>query len=103
MTRPREPTPPRETARHGETARPIRVVIVDDSNLMRHLLRFALSAEDGVEIVGTARDPYEAREVIKATNPDVITLDIEMPKMDGIEFLGRLMRLRPAGEHGGDE
>jgi two-component system chemotaxis response regulator CheB len=78
-----------------DMARLIRVVIVDDSNLMRQLLTAALSRDDAIEIVGSARDPYEARQIIKATNPDVITLDIEMPKMDGLSFLEKIMTLRP--------
>ncbi len=73
----------------------IRVVIVDDSNFMRRLLAAALSRDHAIEIVGAARDPYEARQVIKDTNPDVITLDIEMPKMDGLSFLEKIMTLRP--------
>jgi len=75
--------------------RPIRVVIVDDSNLMRQMLTAALSRDAGIEIVGAAADPYEAREIIKKTNPDVVTLDIEMPKMDGLSFLEKIMTLRP--------
>jgi two-component system chemotaxis response regulator CheB len=75
--------------------RPIRVVIVDDSNLMRQMLKAALSRDAGIEIVGAAADPLEARTIIKTTNPDVITLDIEMPKMDGLSFLEKLMTLRP--------
>ena len=75
--------------------RPIRVVIVDDSNLMRQMLTAALSRDHGIEIVGTAADPFEAREIIKVSNPDVITLDIEMPKMDGLSFLEKIMTLRP--------
>lgn len=76
-------------------ARAIRVVVVDDSSLMREMLREILGAEPGIEVVGTARDPYEARELIKATNPDVITLDVEMPRMDGLSFLEKIMTLRP--------
>ncbi len=75
--------------------RPIRVVIVDDSNLMRQMLTATLSKDLGIEIVGTAADPFEAREIIKSTNPDVLTLDIEMPKMDGLSFLEKIMTLRP--------
>ena len=75
--------------------RPIRVVIVDDSNLMRQMLTAALSRDNGIEIVGTAADPFEAREIIKTVRPDVITLDIEMPKMDGLSFLEKIMTLRP--------
>ena len=76
-------------------ARPIRVVIVDDSNLMRRMLTAALSKDHSIEIVGTAAVPFEAREIIKVSNPDVITLDIEMPKMDGLAFLEKIMTLRP--------
>ena len=76
-------------------AKLVRVVIVDDSNLMRRLLTAALSRDHDIEIVGSACDPYEARQVIKDTNPDVITLDIEMPRMDGLSFLEKIMTLRP--------
>ncbi|MBP2313714.1 protein-glutamate methylesterase/protein-glutamine glutaminase [Azospirillum soli] len=75
--------------------RPIRVVIVDDSSLMREMLKSIISQEPGIEVAGVARDPYEAREVIKQTNPDVITLDVEMPRMDGLSFLEKIMTLRP--------
>jgi two-component system chemotaxis response regulator CheB len=73
----------------------IRVVVVDDSALVRSLLAEIINRQQDMECVGTANDPLIAREMIRELNPDVITLDIEMPKMDGIEFLGRLMRLRP--------
>lgn len=73
----------------------IRVVVVDDSALVRSLLAEIINRESDMECVGTANDPLIAREMIRELNPDVLTLDIEMPKMDGIEFLGRLMRLRP--------
>ncbi len=73
----------------------IKVVIVDDSALIRRLLTEMLGADPDIEVVGTAPDPYVARDRIKALNPDVITLDIEMPRMDGITFLQNLMRLRP--------
>ena len=72
-----------------------RVVVVDDSALVRSLLAEIINREKDMECVGAANDPFIAREMIRELNPDVITLDIEMPKMDGIEFLGRLMRLRP--------
>ena len=74
---------------------PIRVLIVDDSALVRDMLSAALSTCDDVEVVGTANDPYQARTLIKQLNADVLTLDVEMPKMDGIAFLQNLMRLRP--------
>ena len=73
----------------------IRVVVVDDSALVRGLLAEIINRQRDMECVGTANDPLIAREMIRELNPDVITLDIEMPRMDGIEFLGRLMRLRP--------
>lgn len=72
-----------------------RVVVVDDSALVRTLLAEIVNRQPDMECVGTASDPYAARETIRNTNPDVITLDVEMPKMDGIDFLGKLMRLRP--------
>lgn len=74
---------------------PIRVLIVDDSALIRQLLTKMLSSDPGIQVVDTASDPLIAREKIKALNPDVITLDIEMPRMDGIEFLRKIMTLRP--------
>lgn len=73
----------------------IRVLNVDDSALMRQVLAQLLSKDPGLEVVGSAPDPYIAREKIKALNPDVITLDVEMPKMDGLTFLEKLMRGRP--------
>lgn len=73
----------------------IRVLIVDDSALMRQLIREILESDPEIEVVGTAGDPYAAREKILALNPDVITLDVEMPKMDGITFLEKLMAGRP--------
>jgi two-component system chemotaxis response regulator CheB len=74
---------------------PIRLLIVDDSALVRKLLTEMLGRDRDIEIVGTAADPYAAREKIKQLNPDVITLDVEMPRMDGLTFLENLMRLRP--------
>ncbi len=73
----------------------IRVLIVDDSALVRKLLTEMLRSDPGIEVVGAAADPYAAREKIKQLNPHVITLDVEMPRMDGITFLENLMRLRP--------
>ena len=75
--------------------KPVRVLIVDDSALIRQLLTALLSADPEIEVVGTAGDPYIARERIKALNPDVITLDVEMPRMDGVTFLRKIMALRP--------
>ncbi len=74
---------------------PYRVLIVDDSALMRKLLTELLSQSPDLEVVGTAMDPYDARDRIKALRPDVITLDVEMPRMDGLTFLRNLMRLFP--------
>jgi two-component system, chemotaxis family, protein-glutamate methylesterase/glutaminase len=74
---------------------PARVLIVDDSALIRQLLTEILGRDGNIEVVGTAPDPFVARDMIKALNPDVITLDIEMPRMDGLAFLERLMALRP--------
>lgn len=73
----------------------IKVLIVDDSALVRQILSHMLSRESDIEVVGTAPDPLIARERIKELNPDVLTLDIEMPRMDGLEFLEKLMRLHP--------
>lgn len=81
----------------GGTRRPgvIRVLVVDDSALVRRILSEALSRHDDIEVVGTATDPYVARERIVQLRPDVITLDIEMPRMDGLSFLTKLMRHFP--------
>lgn len=73
----------------------IKVLVIDDSPLIRGLLTEILSNTQDIEVVGSAEDPYDAREKIKKLNPDVLTLDIEMPKMNGITFLKNLMRLRP--------
>ena len=73
----------------------IRTIVVDDSALMRQMLTQMLDEAPDIEVVDTAHDPYDAREKIKARNPDVITLDVEMPRMDGITFLRNIMRLRP--------
>ena len=73
----------------------IRVLIVDDSELIRVFLNEILSSDSAIEVVGLADDPYDARDKIKLLAPDVITLDIEMPRMDGITFLSNIMRLRP--------
>jgi two-component system chemotaxis response regulator CheB len=73
----------------------IRVLVVDDSATMRSLISAALNRDPDIEVVGGAGDPFEARGMIKALNPDVVTLDIEMPNMNGIEFLEKIMRLRP--------
>lgn len=71
------------------------VLVVDDSATMRGLIGAALKRDPEIEVLGFANDPIEAREQIKKLNPDVVTLDIEMPKMNGLEFLEKIMRLRP--------
>ena len=76
-------------------ARPVRVLVVDDSALIRQLIAGILEADPGIRVVGTAADPYIARQKIKQLDPDVLTLDVEMPRMDGLTFLRNLMRLRP--------
>jgi two-component system chemotaxis response regulator CheB len=73
----------------------IRVLVVDDSAVVRRVLSDALSIAPGIEVVGTAVDPYAAREKIAALRPDVLTLDIEMPRMDGLTFLEKLMAAHP--------
>src|SRR5262245_9141163 len=78
-----------------KTERRIRVLIVDDSAVMRRLLSDGLSGDPGLEVVGTAADPYIARDKIQRLRPDVLTLDVEMPRMDGLTFLAKLMRTTP--------
>ncbi len=73
----------------------IKVLIVDDSALIRGVMKEIVNSQPDMEVVGVAPDPLAARDLIKQTNPDVLTLDVEMPKMDGLDFLERLMRLRP--------
>lgn len=73
----------------------IKVLVIDDSALIRSLLSEIINKQPDMEVVGTAPDPLVAREKIKALNPDVLTLDVEMPRMDGLAFLEKLMRLRP--------
>lgn len=73
----------------------IRVLVVDDSALVRQVLSQGLSADPGIEVVGTASDPYVARDMIVRRKPDVLTLDVEMPKMDGVAFLRKLMPQYP--------
>jgi two-component system chemotaxis response regulator CheB len=82
-------------AQSNAAGRRLRVLIVDDSALVRRILTELVSADPEMEVVGTASDAYMARDKIKQLNPDVITLDVEMPKMDGVTFLRNLMRLRP--------
>jgi len=90
---------PASQARTAEPARKpggaVRVVVVDDSAIVRKLLVDGLKNQPGIEVVGTAADPYQARDLIVRLEPDVITLDIEMPRMDGLSFLRKLMEHRP--------
>jgi len=73
----------------------IKVLVVDDSAIVRQVLKERLSQEPDIEVVGVAPDPYIARDKIVKLNPDVLILDVEMPRMDGITFLKKLMRYRP--------
>lgn len=75
--------------------KPVRVLVIDDSATMRAVIIKHLQTDPRIEVVGQAVDAHSARQAIKQTNPDVITLDIEMPSMDGLQFLRKLMRLRP--------
>jgi two-component system chemotaxis response regulator CheB len=75
--------------------KPVRVLIIDDSATMRRIIGFALSSNPGIQVVGEAPDPTEAFRLVDTLDPDVITLDIEMPKMNGIDFLRRVMKHRP--------
>ena len=75
--------------------RRIKVLVIDDSALVRQILVEILRSAPDMDCVGTAGDPFVARERIKELNPDVLTLDVEMPRMDGLTFLANLMRLRP--------
>ncbi len=79
----------------GQAKKRIKVLIVDDSALVRRMLTEMLSSDASIMVLGAAHDAYDAREKIKALNPDVLTLDVEMPRMDGVTFLRNLMRLRP--------
>ncbi len=73
----------------------IKVLVVDDSAVVRQILTELLGSDPQIEVVGAATDPLLAREKIKRLNPDVLTLDVEMPRMDGLAFLENIMRLRP--------
>jgi two-component system chemotaxis response regulator CheB len=77
------------------TTKKTTVVVVDDSALVRSLLTEIINRQPDMVCIGAAADPLLAREIIRTLNPDVITLDVEMPRMDGLDFLARLMRLRP--------
>jgi two-component system chemotaxis response regulator CheB len=82
-------------AQQGAADRPVRVVIVDDSALARQLIRAMLGGDGSIEVVGSATDPTTAADIIRTKNPDVITLDVEMPNMDGLTFLEKIMRVKP--------
>src|SRR5210317_300419 len=73
----------------------VKVLIVDDSAIVRKILSQQLDQDPNIEVVGTAPDPFIARDKIVALNPDVLTLDVEMPRMDGITFLRKLMKHHP--------
>jgi two-component system chemotaxis response regulator CheB len=75
--------------------RKIRVLVIDDSALMRRILTDLLSRDPSIEVIGVAPDPYIARDKIRKLQPDVLTLDVEMPRMDGLTFLEKLMRAHP--------
>jgi len=77
---------------------PIRVLVVDDSALIRSLLSEIIRQDPQLELVGAAQDAFVAKDMVKALQPDVITLDIEMPKVDGLTFLDRLMKAKPLAE-----
>ncbi len=76
-------------------AKIIKVIVIDDSALVRNILKEGLNLDPGIEVVATASDPYIARDRILEFRPDVLTLDVEMPKMDGVEFLRKLMPQYP--------
>lgn len=80
---------------NNSPARKIKVLIIDDSALIRSVLKEVINSHEDMEVVGAASNPLQAREMIKTFNPDVLTLDVEMPEMDGLTFLDKLMRLRP--------
>src|SRR4051794_33107375 len=75
--------------------KPVRVLVVDDSLTMRKLISSVLRRDPAIEVVGEVGDALEARQAIKTLDPDVVTLDVEMPHMNGLEFLDKIMRLRP--------
>jgi two-component system chemotaxis response regulator CheB len=76
-------------------AHPTKVLIVDDSRMTRYVLRDILSQDESIQVIGTASDPFEAREKVRTLHPDVITLDVEMPRMNGIDFLKNLLQQKP--------
>jgi len=79
----------------GKKERPIRVLVVDDSSMMRHILKDIIEQDDGIRVIGTAGNGEEALEKVEALGPDVVTMDIEMPKMDGVTALREIMRIHP--------
>src|SRR6266508_7028219 len=90
------PTRASQSRPEGEAMnRKIRVLVIDDSALMRRILTDLLSRDPSIEVVGVAPDPYIARDKIRKLQPDVLTLDVEMPRMDGLTFLEKLMRAHP--------
>ena len=88
-------TIPLRPAAPDQANRPVRVVIVDDSALARQLIRAMLGGDGSIEVVGSATDPTTAADIIRTKDPDVITLDVEMPNMDGLTFLEKIMRVKP--------
>src|SRR5262245_2917607 len=78
-----------------DSTKKVRALIVDDSSLIRQLFAMLLAQDPEIEVVGSAPDPYVARDMIKSLNPDVVTLDVEMPRMDGLSFLRKIMALHP--------
>src|ERR1700679_2732443 len=86
----KSPEPP-----HPMFTRPIRVLVVDDSAVVRKMVSDALSLDSDIEVVGTAVDPYVARDMMRELKPDVLTLDLEMPRMDGLTFLKIIMEQHP--------
>ena len=83
------------TKNERERKQKVRVLVVDDSALARKILVDGLSRDPGIEVIGTARDPYVARDILVKERPDVITLDVEMPRMDGVTFLKKYMPVIP--------
>ena len=73
----------------------VRVLVIDDSALVRQILQQGLEKDPNIKVVGTASDPFQARDEIVKLRPDVLTLDVEMPRMDGVEFLRKLMPQYP--------
>jgi two-component system, chemotaxis family, protein-glutamate methylesterase/glutaminase len=86
---------PGSSSRTVTSRRPVKVLVVDDSALVRSILQIGLGRDPDIEVVGTAADPYKARDKIVELEPDVLTLDVEMPRMDGVAFLQRLMPQYP--------